>query len=130
MQDFLPKGQRLGSAASNESNALPDFPDQFRRLFAHLKIHKALSWHIRNHPMGKSLPISDDIAFDDFKKYNWSRVQVRLVMSVAGAYRGFKEMSEYGTCRLGKILADEGWQPRKDEKVVAEYQVSRERSLI
>jgi tyrosyl-DNA phosphodiesterase-1 len=123
VQDFLPKGQTLGSAAAPDS-ALPDFPDQFRHLFAHLKVNKALAWHIKHHPQGKGVPISDDVAFSDFKKYDWSRVQVRLLMSVAGTYTGFKDMSEYGICRLGKILAEEGWQPRKDEKVVAEYQVS------
>lgn len=123
MQDFLPKSQTLGSAAAPDTD-LPDFPDQFRRLFAHLKVNKALSWHIKHHPQGQGVPISDSVAFSDLKKYNWSRVQVRLLMSVAGTYTGFKDMSEYGICRLGKILADEGWQPRKDEKVVAEYQVS------
>ncbi|GMK53628.1 hypothetical protein CspeluHIS016_0102140 [Cutaneotrichosporon spelunceum] len=123
VQDFLPKGQALESAPAPDT-ALPDFPDQFRRLFAHLKVNKALTWHIKNHPRGQSVPISDDAAFSDFKKYNWSRVQVRLVMSVAGTYKGFTEMSEYGISRLGKILAEEGWQPRKDEKVVAEYQGS------
>lgn len=124
MQDFLPKGQRLGSATSDKTDTLPDFPNQFRRLFAHLKVHKALTWHTRHHPLGKQLPITDDIEFGDFKKYDWNRVQVRLVISVAGTYRGFKEMSQSGICRLGKVLEEEGWQPGKNERVVAEYQVS------
>lgn len=48
---------------------------------------------------------------------------MRLVMSVTGQYKGFPEMSEWGICRLGKVLAEEGWQPRKNERLVAEYQV-------
>ncbi|BEJ13832.1 hypothetical protein CspHIS471_0310060 [Cutaneotrichosporon sp. HIS471] len=123
VQDFLPKGQTLGSAPTPDT-ALPDFPDQFCRLFAHLKVNKALTWHIKNHPQGKNVPISDDLGFSNLKTYDWSRVQVRLVMSVAGTYSGFKDMPQYGICRLGNVLAEEGWQPRRDEKVVAEYQGS------
>ncbi|CAK9780729.1 unnamed protein product [Cutaneotrichosporon oleaginosum] len=123
IQDFLPKGQTLGSTTAPDP-ALPDFPDQFRHLFAHFKVYKALKWQIERHPRGKCIPISDSAHFEDFKKYDWSRVQVRLVMSIAGTHTGFKEMSKYGICRLGKILAEEGWHPRKDEKVVAEYQGS------
>lgn len=104
---------------------MPDFPDQFRRLFKLLKINKALAWQIRNHPQGKQIPISEDVEFSDFGKWDWSRVTVRLVMSVTGQYKGFPEMSEWGICRLGKVLAEEGWQPRKNERLVAEYQVRR-----
>jgi tyrosyl-DNA phosphodiesterase-1 len=57
-------------------------------------------------------------------KYDWSRLRVRVVMSVPGTYNGYNEMQDFGMCRLGRVLKEEGWVPKKDETVAAEYQVS------
>lgn len=119
----MPKGRTLSSATTPDAE-LPDFPDQFRQLFVHLKIHKALRRLASSHPQGPQLPIAADESFSDFGKYDWSRVQVRLVLSIPGQYNGFPKMIASGICRLAKVIEEEGWVPRKGERVEAEYQVS------
>ncbi|KAL1412875.1 hypothetical protein Q8F55_000624 [Vanrija albida] len=122
VQDFLPN-KSLGS--NGKGKELPDFPTQFAWLFAHLKLPKALRFLSENHPFGSGIPIKhSDESFSDLGKYDWSRVQVRVVMSVAGVYTGFGKMVQFGSCRLGKVIAEEGWTPPKGERVVAEYQGS------
>lgn len=44
-------------------------------------------------------------------------------MSVPGNYSGLNEVDEFGLCRLGKVLHDEGWRPSSGEVVQAEFQV-------
>lgn len=102
-----------------------DFANGFRTLFVKLKVHKALRHLIEAHPMGPQITFSPANAFENVWNWDWSRVKVRLVMSVPGTYAGVENMEEYGLCRIGKILSDEGWQPQKGEVVHAEYQVSR-----
>lgn len=123
IQDFLKQGRTLESKSSETSTSLPDFPDQFRRLFSHLKIHKALRFLTSGHPEGQSMPISSDQSFADFGQYDWSRVQVRLVMSIPGVYNGLSKMATSGIGRLATVLEEEGWKPQPGDRVVAEYQV-------
>lgn len=124
IQDFLPKGRTLrGDVNEAPSSNLPDFPDQFSQLFRHLKIYKAIRRLAETHPNGQHIPISADESFAEFDKYDWSKVRVRLVMSIPGVYRGFDKMSERGICRVAKVVEEEGWGPGKGERVVAEYQV-------
>lgn len=123
VQDFLPKGSSGG--AKGKEKDLPDFPAQFVWLFGHLKIPKALKFLTENHPFGARIPIKhSDASFADLSRYDWSRVKVRVVMSVAGVYKGFDKMVQFGSCRLGKVIAEEGWTAPKGERLVAEYQVS------
>lgn len=67
--------------------------------------------------------MQSDPDFADMQKWDWSRVTVRLVMSIPGAYEGWEEMDRWGMCRIGRIVRDEGWRPVKGEKAVVEYQV-------
>ncbi|TXT13549.1 hypothetical protein VHUM_00916 [Vanrija humicola] len=123
VQDFLEK-KKSGSLKGKEAE-LPDFPAQFVWLFAHLKVPKALKFLAEHHPFGSRIPIQhSDTSFADLSKYDWSRVQVRIVMSVAGVYKGFDKMVQFGSCRLGKVIAEEAWTPSKGERLVAEYQGS------
>lgn len=87
-----------------------------------------MKYFLAEHPRGQTIPYD---SFRNFQTYfDWSRVAVRLVMSIPGNYqdssadREFTNMSKYGICRLGKVLHEEGWKPQKGERVVAEYQVS------
>ncbi len=100
-----------------------DFPHRFRFLFVHLKVHKALRHLIANHPNGGQIPFRPDEGFEDMGKYDWSRVRVRLVMSVPGNYTGLNQVDDFGLCRLAKVLSDEGWRPQQGEVVKAEFQV-------
>lgn len=47
-------------------------------------------------------------------------------MSVPGNYDGLVRMNDFGLCRLGKVLSDEGWKPAKGEMAKTEFQVCRE----
>ena len=105
------------------NSPIHDFPHRFRFLFVHLKVHKALRHLITNHPNGSGIPFRPDEAFDDMQAYDWSRVKVRLVMSVPGSYSGVEQVDDFGLCRLGKILSEEGWKPQKGDVVKAEFQV-------
>ena len=118
MQDFLP---RTGTII----DSLNDFPARFRFLFIHLKVHKALKALIHSHPQGSSISFSPEEGFEDLSKFDWSRVRVRMVMSIPGTFTGFDEMTNFGQCRLGAILTEEGWFPDKGERVVTEYQVGQ-----
>ena len=44
-------------------------------------------------------------------------------MSVPGNYTGFDKVDDFGLCRLGKVLNEEGWRPTQGEVVKAEFQV-------
>lgn len=119
VQDVLPN--KVGHSPDWH---LPDFPQQFADLFKHLKIHKGIEFMRQKHPLGKQVPISSDPSFTDFGKWDWSRVKARLVISIAGKYEGFHDMSKWGIGRLGQVVQEEGWLPGAGERVVAEYQVS------
>jgi tyrosyl-DNA phosphodiesterase-1 len=90
----------------------------------HLKVHKALRFLLAQHPHATSIPLKPDNGFEDMAKWDWSKVRVRLVMSVPGSYTGFDGIVEYGSGRLGNVLHESGWRPKADEVVKAEYQVS------
>ena len=120
VQDFLPVSP---SSIPYPTSLSQDFPQRFRFLFVHLKVHKALRHLIKTHPSGGQIPLHPDEGFEDMAKYDWSRVKVGLVMSVPGNYSGLNQLDEYGLCRLGKLLSDEGWRPKTGEVVQAEYQV-------
>lgn len=75
------------------------------------------------HPKGSSIPLKPDDGFDDMKKWDWSRVKVKLVMSIPGTYTGTDKIEEYGIPRLGKVLNESGWRPRAGEIVKTEFQV-------
>lgn len=118
VQDFLRSPKPAIAAGPN------DFADRFRFLFIHLKVHKALRHLIKQHRLGSDIPFSPEEGFEDMNAYDWSRVRVRLVMSVPGTYTGWDEMDDFGQCRIGRLLSDEGWKPTRGQRVVAEYQVS------
>jgi tyrosyl-DNA phosphodiesterase-1 len=120
IQDFLPI---KGKASLPRPEDLPDFPRQFKNLFLHLKIHKGIQMLSASHPFGRDLPLGNNVDFSGLARYDWSRVIVRLVMSVTGSYEGQQQMAQYGVCRLGTVLAEEGWVPGRSERLVADYQV-------
>jgi tyrosyl-DNA phosphodiesterase-1 len=99
-------------------------PNQFKFLFVHLKVHKALKWLTDNHPSRAGISFSANNGFQDMETYDWSRVKVAVVMSVPGTYDGPEQMDQFGICRLGRVLCDQGWKPKLGEKTVAEFQVS------
>lgn len=120
IQDFLPHTP----SPLREGHLPHDLPLQFRHLFAHTKVHKALKYLIDNHPNGAQIPFSPADGFAALEGYDWSRVKVRLVMSIPGTYDGWDEMDRWGMCRLGAVLREERWRAGKGEKTVTEYQVS------
>jgi hypothetical protein len=69
------------------------------------------------------IPLDPSEALQDLSKYDFSRVRVKLVMSVPGKYTGFDQMNEYGLCRLGNLLKEEKWVPPAGQRVEGEYQV-------
>ena len=87
-------------------------------------MHKGLKFLIEKHPAGREIPFSPTGGFEDLAKYDWSRSKVKVVMSIPGICDGYEEMQKFGLCRLGRVLKEEGWVPKKDEVVAAEYQVS------
>jgi len=89
-----------------------------------MKVHKAVK-HLREaHPFGARIPLDPSEALQDLSKYDFSKVRVKLVMSVPGKYTGFEQMNDFGLCRLGALLKDEKWVPPAGEKIFGEYQVS------
>jgi tyrosyl-DNA phosphodiesterase-1 len=101
-----------------------DFIDRFRDLLIHMKVHKAVK-HLREaHPFGGRIPLDPAEALQDLNKYDFSKVRVKLVMSVPGKYTGFEQMNDFGLCRLGALLKEEKWVPSPGEKISGEYQVS------
>ncbi|KAK8858572.1 hypothetical protein IAR55_002801 [Kwoniella newhampshirensis] len=121
VQDFLPSPK---PTPFREGHLPHDFPQQFRNLFVHTRVHTAIRHLTANHPNGSRIPFKPDDGFADMTKYDWSRVKVRIVMSVPGTYSGNDKVDEYGVCRLGKVLSEEGWVPKGGEKVAAEFQGS------
>lgn len=120
VQDFLPQ-----KPTQPQSSTLGDeFLDRFRDLLIHMKVQKAIRHQVENHPFGKGIPLDPSEALQDLSKYDFSRVRVKLVMSVPGKYTGFEQMNEYGLCRLGNLLKEEKWVPGSGEKIEGEYQVS------
>ncbi|WVF69182.1 hypothetical protein IAT40_003957 [Kwoniella sp. CBS 6097] len=121
VQDFLPLRSPIPLVASNTTH---DFPLQFARLFTHIRIHTGLRNLIRHHPAGSSIPFTPENNFADLAKYDWSKVRVRLVMSIPGTYTGHDEISKFGISRLGKVLNEQGWTPKSGEKLDVEFQGS------
>ncbi|WVQ96684.1 hypothetical protein IAU59_003790 [Kwoniella sp. CBS 9459] len=121
VQDFLPLATSLPLM---ETNTAHDLPLQFSRLFTHIRIHTGLRNLIRHHPAGSAIPFSPEKDFADMAKYDWSRVQVRIVMSIPGNYTGHDDISKFGISRLGKILNEQRWVPKSDEKLDVEFQGS------
>lgn len=108
-----------------------DFLEHFRHLLVYFKVHRGLKWLKESHTYGSLIPLDVAEGLADLRgMYDWSRVRVRLVMSVPGKYTGQEEMIQYGMCRLGRVLKEEGWLPPLGEKIIGEYQVSGVRSLV
>lgn len=124
IQDFLPN--HIPSASTTPSTLTSQFPIQFRTLFLHLKVHKALRFLLDQHRAGSSIPLRPDQGFADMANWDWSRVKVKIVMSVPGTYTGADKMDEFGIARLGKVLNENGWKPRAGEVIKTEFQVRNE----
>ena len=90
-----------------------------------MKVHKAVRYLQANHSAGSAIPPEATGDFELLSNYDWSRVAVRLVMSVPGYYGGWDEADKFGLCRLGKVLKEEGWVPGRGERVSTEYQVGQ-----
>jgi tyrosyl-DNA phosphodiesterase-1 len=120
VQDFLP---RSGSATPTTPLG-DDFLERFRDLLIHMKVHKAIKHLHEEHPFGKRITLDPSEALQDLSNHDFSKVRVKLVMSVPGKYTGFDQMDEYGLCRLGSLLKEEKWVPGLGKKIVGEYQVS------
>ncbi|ORX40109.1 hypothetical protein BD324DRAFT_258111 [Kockovaella imperatae] len=121
IQDILPiKEPRETSSASVKMN---DFAARFCWLFTHLKVHKAVRHLIANHERGSDIPLDPADGFECLNKWDWSKVRVQLLMSVPGTYTG-SQVDDFGLCRLGKILHQQGWVPQKNEDVKVEFQGS------
>lgn len=93
-----------------------------------MKVHKAIRHQVESHPFGKRIPLDPSEGLQDLSKLDFSRVRVKLVMSVPGKYTGFDQMNEYGLCRLGNLLKEEKWIPNPGEKIEGEYQVGHSHS--
>lgn len=120
IQDFLP-----GAGAVTPTSSLgDDFLERFRDLLIHMKVHKAIKHLHKEHPYGKQIPLDPFQALQDLSNYDFSKVRVKLVMSVPKTYTGFDKMNEYGLCRLGALLKEAKWASGPGEKIVGEYQVS------
>jgi tyrosyl-DNA phosphodiesterase-1 len=89
-----------------------------------MKVHKALKHLQESHPGGKRIPLDPSAQLEDLSKYDFSKVRVKLVMSVPGKYTGLDAMNEYGLCRLGSAIKEAKWVPPTGEKLWGEYQVS------
>ncbi|WVQ83069.1 hypothetical protein IAT38_005207 [Cryptococcus sp. DSM 104549] len=122
VQDFMPLPQPIPEL--REDYLQHDLPIQFRYLFEHTRVNYAIKHHVKNHPLGSKIPFTHENDFADLKKYDWSRVRCKVVMSVSGVYQGFEEIEQFGMCRLGQLLREEKWMPQEGERVVAEYQGS------
>jgi tyrosyl-DNA phosphodiesterase-1 len=101
-----------------------EFLEGFRDLLIHMKVHKAVRYLHEAHPFGKRIPLDPSEALQDLSKYDFSKVRVKLVMSVPGKYTGFEQINEYGLGRLGHLLKEAKWVPPPGERVLTEYQVS------
>jgi len=120
VQDFLPRA----SPATPTCPLGDDFLDRFRDLLIHMKVHKAIKHLKEAHPFGSRIPLDPSEALQDLNNYDFSKVRVKLVMSVPGKYTGFEQMNEFGLCRLGNLLKEAKWVPPTGEKILGEYQVS------
>lgn len=100
-----------------------DFLERFRDLLIHMKVHKAVK-HLKDaHPFGKRIPLDPSEALQDLSMYDFSKVRVKLVMSVPGKYTGFDQINDFGLARLGHLLKTSDWLPAPGERVLGEYQV-------
>ncbi|ODN81641.1 hypothetical protein, variant 1 [Cryptococcus amylolentus CBS 6039] len=119
VQDFLP----LSKPVNDLSESVPshDLPLQFRSLFTSIRVPAGLQDLARIHG---ELPFSGKDNFRDLKKWDWSRVAFRTVISTAKKHTGVDSVVGSGMGRLGRVLELEGWKPRSGEKVVLEYQGS------
>ena len=118
IQDFLPLSHPRKPSSKGQ-----DFTSRFKHLFVQLKVHKALRHLISAHPFGSQTNFTPNEAFEDMSKWDWSKVRVSLVMSVPGNHEGVTKMEDFGLCRLGKVVEEEGWTCGKGEMVKAEFQV-------
>ncbi|WWD04867.1 hypothetical protein V865_002938 [Kwoniella europaea PYCC6329] len=121
VQDFLPLPKRSPLRSDLRTH---DFPLQFAHLFTHTRIHTALRSLIRAHPNGSQIPFTPEENFGDLAKYDWSKVKVRLVLSIPGTYTGYEQINKFGISRLGKVLNEERWAPKSGEQLDVEFQGS------
>nr|XP_018262379.1 uncharacterized protein I303_05396 [Kwoniella dejecticola CBS 10117]OBR84537.1 hypothetical protein I303_05396 [Kwoniella dejecticola CBS 10117] len=121
VQDFLPLPTIRPLRADNRTH---DFPLQFAHLFNHTRIDTALRNMLRLHPNASHIKFRPDDNFADMGKFDWSKVKVRLVLSIPQTLTGHDEIAKYGMGRLSHVLNEEGWVPGNDEKLDVEYQNS------
>jgi tyrosyl-DNA phosphodiesterase-1 len=124
IQDFLPSPPTMTPSYASSPMG-DDFLERFRDLLIHMKVHKAVKHLKEAHPFGSRIPLDPSEALQDLSKYDFSRVRVKLVMSVPGKYTGFDQVNEYGLARLGHLLKASEWVAPAGERVLGEYQVSR-----
>lgn len=120
VQDFLPLPAPVDLSPSTPSH---DFALQFKELFTHIKLGRALGRFAKSQPV----PLRSTDNWESMNKWDWSRVTVKLVMSIPGKWQG-KDASKYGFTRLGEVVLSSGWSVGSDERVVADFQVSKGQS--
>ena len=62
----------------------------------HLKVHKALRYLHDRHPQKDFIPSKVGEEFEDMKRWDWSRIKVRLVLSIPDNYEGIAKIKEFG----------------------------------
>ncbi|KAF8905618.1 tyrosyl-DNA phosphodiesterase-domain-containing protein [Mucidula mucida] len=97
---------------------LDDFPSVMQRTLHALGVKEALTITLRDHPR---LPIS---CIEDLRcRWDWSKVKVQLVPSIAGKHEGAKRVNSVGHVRLMKAIRNFGLM-RKPGQITLECQGS------
>lgn len=98
-----------------------DFPAQFQYVLSKLHFNPALQSHLKgDHPQ---LPLR---AINELRtRWDWSRVKVKLVVSISGKFEGRKEVVKSGHTMLAKAIRELDADCPEDKALSIECQVSR-----
>ncbi|KAG8908783.1 hypothetical protein FRB99_003021 [Tulasnella sp. 403] len=97
-----------------------DFPSRFRYALSQLNVPFAIASHLRGDHAHLPLRSINELR----SRWDWSRVKMQLVVSVAGKFEGKKQVSRLGHFALGKAIKALGASLPDGNELHLEYQGS------
>ncbi|KAI6041821.1 tyrosyl-DNA phosphodiesterase-domain-containing protein [Pisolithus marmoratus] len=108
--------------SNHDPKITDDFPSIMQRVLSAVNVRDVLTNMLTQH---RNLPLQ---SIDDLhSKWDWSKIKVKLIPSIAGKHEGWPRVVQSGHPRLMKALRDLGLQTgtgRAAKELVIEYQGS------
>ncbi|KAK2460371.1 hypothetical protein APHAL10511_007536 [Amanita phalloides] len=108
------------SPIPHDASVTEDFPSIFQRVLYSINVRPALATMLKDSDLNLPIKSIDDLRM----RWEWSKVKVHLVPSIAGKHEGWPNVVMTGHTRLMKAIRNMGLRTGKGRTIVLECQGS------